>query len=230
MSKTFEPITTKVSPVTYKQLINICKKKGITIYNMLQMMCDCIVRYMTSDHNLTPQMEDAMSIFEHMEGWNNQFNLAEHDIDAEVGEAIYFIGNAKRKGMRAVHVSKPFMGRWKQTENIQEIIERFFCLIIPERYRRLRQVATMMQCKSILQVIDHLINRYLEDADLNDIRAEFEDANRSDFGTKPTDQRYKRKLHKDVDSPSVQGKQQTILFTDIDKQIADEEAECDGSF
>ena len=31
MSKTFEPITTKVSPVTYKQLMNICKKKGITI-------------------------------------------------------------------------------------------------------------------------------------------------------------------------------------------------------
>lgn len=224
MSKTFEPITTKVSAVTYKQLINICKKKGVTIYNMLQMMCDCIVRYMSSAHNMTPKMEEVMSIFEHLEGWKNCFNLAEHDIDPEVGEAIYFIGNAKRKGMRAVHVSKPFMGTWKQTENIQDIIERFFCLVIPERYRRLRQVATMMQCKSILQVIDHLIDQYLDDANLNDIRAEFEDADRSDFGTKPTDQRYKRKLHKDVDSPSVQGKQQTILFTDIDKETAEEEA------
>lgn len=222
--KTFEPITTKVSATTYKQLMNICKKKGITVYNMLQMMCDCIVRYMSSDHNLTPQMESVMSIFEHLEGWNNCFNLAEHDIDPEVGEAVYFIGNAKRKGMRAVHVSKPFMGTWKQCENIQEIIERFFCLIIPERYRRLRQVATMMQCKSILEVIDHLIDRYVEDTDLNDIRAEFEDADRSDFGTKPTDQRYKRKLHRDIDSKVVQGNQQTILFTDDDAEMAREEA------
>lgn len=220
----FQPITTKVSAVTYKQLMNICKKKGITIYNMLQMMCDCIVRYMSSDHNLTPQMEDAMSIFEHMEGWNNQFNLAEHDIDAEVGEAIYFIGNAKRKGMRAVHISRPFMGTWKQTENIQDIIERFFCLIIPERYRRLRQVATMMQCKSILQVIDHLINRYLEDTDLNEIRAEFEDADRSDFGKKPTDQRYKRKLHADMEGKRAQGVQKTIAFGDDDREQANEEA------
>ena len=227
--KTYEPITTKVSPATYKQLMNICKKKGITIYNMLQMMCDCIVRYMSRDHNLTPQMENVMSIFEHLEGWKNCFNLAEPDIDPEVGEAIYFIGNAKRKGMRAVHVSKPFMGTWKQTENIQDIIERFFCLIIPERYRRLRQVANTMQCKSILQVIDHLIDRYLEDTDLNDIRAEFEDADRSDFGTKPTDQRYVRKLHYEVDSVKVQGSQQTITFSDIDKEIAEEEAN-DGTF
>lgn len=216
----YEAITTKVSATTYKQLVNICKKKGLTIYNMLQMMCDCIVRYMSSAHNLTPKMEEAMSIFEHLDGWTKQFNLAEHNIDAEVREAIYFIGNEKRKGMRAVHVSKPFMGTWKQTENIQEIIERFFCLIIPEKYRRLRQVANTMQCKSILQVIDHLIDRYVEDADLNDIRAEFEDADRSDFGTKPTDQRYKRKLHRGIDSP---GAQRVIDFTDDDKAIADEE-------
>lgn len=228
--KTFEPITTKVSAVTYKQLINICKKKGITIYNLLQMMCDCIVRYMSSAHNMTPKMEEVMSIFEHLDGWKNAFNLAEHDIDPEVSEAIYFIGNAKRKGMRAVHIARPFMGTWKQNENIQDIIERFFCLIIPERYRRLRQVANSMECQSILQVIDRLIDRYIQDDDLDSIRAEFEDADRSDFGTKPTDQRYVRKLHKDIDSTSVQGNQQTIIFADIDKEIADEEAAIDGSF
>lgn len=223
MSK-FVPITTKVSPATYKQIMNICKKKGITVYEMLQMMCDCIVRYMSSAHNLTPQMEKAMSIFEHLQGWKNAFNLAENDIDPEVAEAIYFIGNKKYKGVRAIHITKPFMTVWRQTENIQDIIERFFCLVIPERYKRLRQVATQMDCSSILEVIDHLVDEYVSDTDLNDIRAEFEDADRSDFGTKPTDQRYKRKLHISMENKRVQERQQTITFTDDDIALANEEA------
>lgn len=202
--RTFKSIATKVSPQTEQALKNICAKKGITIYDMLQMMCDCMVRYMDTDHNLTPELEQAMSIFEHMDGWNNAFNVADYTTNPEVNEAIYFVGDSNKKGVRALLVQKPWMGQWGQSWNIQMILERCICLMMPERYIRLRQMAIDMECESLLQVIDKLIDEHSNDAYLKTIREEFEDANRSDFGTKPSEHRYKQVRHRDVDAVAQQ--------------------------
>ena len=135
---TFDPnvlnISTKVHPAVKEKLRRLCAKRGLTEYEMLQMVCDCIVRYMDDRHNLTPELEQAMSIFEHMVGWRNAYNLADPTIESEVQEAVYITsdGAHKKKGFRAHLVRKPFMGEWEQTDNVVQIFERMTEVLLPE--------------------------------------------------------------------------------------------------
>lgn len=211
--KKFDVIATKVSTFVKKRIGRICEKRGMHEYKMLQMMCDCIVRYMDDRHNLTAEMEQAMSVFEHMTGWRDAFNLADPTTEKEIAEAFYVLQDpeGKRKGFRMVHVKKPFMGIWEQTENIQVMLERALEILVPERYKRLRLLAVDMDCNSILQLVDTLIDSHTIEQLNTDIRRDFEDCNRHDYG-KPVEygQRTKRKHHK---SPDMYNEQQTIHFS-----------------
>jgi hypothetical protein len=134
MAQKYEMIQTKVSKEAHYRLKQIEHKKGLTSYGIIQMMCDCIVRYMDDRHNLTPELEQAMGIFEHMEGWKDALNWADPSVNKEVVEAIYFLVDpeGKKKGTRAVLVTKPFFGNWTEDKNIQHIVERVLELLLPE--------------------------------------------------------------------------------------------------
>jgi len=200
---------TKVHPFIHHRLEKIAQKKGISVYQMLQMVCDTLARYMDDKHNLTPEMEKAMSIFEHMEGWKKALNLADPTVQKKIGEATYFLYDpkGKRKGFRAVHVTRPLeknsgetlnaIGDWQQTINIQDILERTICLTMPERYIRLRRLAATKDCNGIVELIDTLIDEHSQDEDVRFFREAFEDADRSEYGVKPWTAPFKRKHHKD---------------------------------
>lgn len=180
----FRVIATKVLPYVKERIGRICHKRGMSEYDMLQMMCDCIVRYMDDRHNLTEEMEQVMSIFEHMEGWANALNLADPTGKKEVAEALYVLQDptGKRKGFRVVMVRKPFFGEWDQCENVQMILERMLEIIFPERYKRLRALAIEMDCNSILQLLDTLIDAHTIEQLNAEMRKDFEDCNRHEFG------------------------------------------------
>jgi len=203
MESEYESIATKVVPYVKRRINRICEKRGMKAYRMLQMMCDCVVRYMDDRHNLTPEMEKVMSIFEHMDGWKDCFNLADPTVKKEVTEAIYVLTDptGKRKGQRCILVRKPFMGVWDQTENVQQILERAIELLSPERYRRLRHLAIDMECNSILELLDTLIDAHTIEQLNADMRRDFEDCNRHDYG-KPIEygQRTKQKKHRTPDA------------------------------
>ena len=191
----YQVLATKVSTEVWVRINRLARKKGLTIYELVQMTIDTLVRYMDDRHNLTPDMEKAMAIFEHMEGWRDALNMADPSVEKVVGEAIYFLFDAegKKKGCRAVHVVKPFFDNWTEDTNLQHIAERAICLLMPERYRRLRMLAVDAGCHSLLEYIDHLIDYHSREADVAAMRQEFEDADRSDWGIKPADQPYRRR-------------------------------------
>lgn len=199
----FKVLNTKVNDYSYTRAHLIARKRNLSsVYEMLQMMVDTCIRYMDDRHNLTEEMERAMSIFEHMDGWRDALNLADPTAEKEVGEAIYFLidPSGKKHGTRAVLVSRPFFGNWTQDCNIQHILERVVCLMTPERYRRLRMLAVDMHCTSLLDLIDHLITQHTKENDLAEIRKGFEDCNRSEWGKIPKeDGPYKRKQSKQLD-------------------------------
>lgn len=204
---------TKVTPWAEMRLKAIAAKSGITIYNFLHMMLDTIIRYMSPETNLTPEMERVISLFESPEDWKDQFNLCDPG-DFQIEEALYFIGNEKKRGVRAVMIKRPFFGRWTQTVNVQDIFEAIICKIFPSRYRKLRLLATEWGCNSQLEVLDRLLDNELQGIDTQSIREEFEDCNRGDYGQKPSEHRYKRKMHKTVDG--MEAYQQTIYFAPED--------------
>lgn len=218
----YEMMQTKVHPVIYARMKRIAKMKGITEYGLVQMVIDTLVRYMDDRHNLTPEMEQAMSIFEHMEGWRDAMNHADPTTRRIIGEAIYFLfdEDGKKNGCRAVHVTKPFFGNWSEDMNIQHILERVLCLLFPERYRRLRMLAVDMECSSMLELFDKLIDHHAKDSDVATFRELFEDADRSEFGVKPIEVRYRQTKTKGLNS-------QPTFFNDINDETDDHDQESE---
>lgn len=193
---------TKVSKETYDALKRIERKQGISIYGIIQNMCDCIRRYTEDRTRLSPMVEKAMNMLEHMIGWKDNFNVADPNADPEISEATYYLNDKNgKKGIRVVHVERPFFGEWKQTMNLQHILERFMCLTFPSLYRRLRFIAVCRECSSILELLIDIVGELEREEDKRDLAQPFEDAQRSDFGKAVEyGQRTRRKKHQDMDS------------------------------
>ena len=202
-SERFVPLMTKVRPYVHRALKRIERMKGLSTYAFQQLVCDTIVRYADSQHNLSPEMEAVMNMFDHLEGVKDTFTLADPTAEWTPGEAIYVIfdGNNKKHGARAVHIASPFFDdKWTEDANIQHIIERVFELIVPELYRRMRVAIGETGCNSLLEYLQKLVDMHANDSDIAEIRKTFEDNDRSDYGIKPKeDGPYKRRINKHIE-------------------------------
>lgn len=196
----YQCVSTKVSPEAFTQMQMLCKKIGITQYEFLQMIIDTLIRYMDGQHNLSPDMEQAMAIFDHLQAWKDAVNFADPKANLEVHEATYYFTQAGKHGTRAVHAEIPFMGEKIATCNIQEILEKTLCLLTPERYRRLRLLAVDMGTKSILSCIDKMITEHESEEDARAIRQGFEDNNRHEWGRSYDSPAYRQKKQRGADN------------------------------
>lgn len=208
----FVPLGTKTSPEFKRIFLRICERKNINPYRAIQMMVDTFVRYTDDRHNLSAEMARLMSIFEHADGWEKSFNLADGQAKKQIAEAIYLLTADGKTGSRAVMVHRPYMGDWMETANIQQILERVIEVLAPERYRRLRALAVDMECNSILELLDMLIDNQTAEQEAAELRKDFEDCNRHEYG-RPIiyGERTKRKHHKTPDTL-----QQRITFAHED--------------
>lgn len=182
-------LATKVSRTAAEQLARIAKKKGMTIYELIQMVCDTLIRYMDDRHNLSEEMERAMSIFEHLTGWADALNLADPTVQKEIAQAVYIFSEVesvdkkeRKKGFRAVMVSKPFMGTWDETSNVMDIFERIFNICMPELYMKLFRARIILGCERVSEVINMLADAEVIMHLNGELRQEFEDAARMDNG------------------------------------------------
>lgn len=193
----FKVINTKVSPESYRKIYRLAAKRGVKPYEMLQMCVDTLIRYMDDRHNLSPDMERMMLVFEDMSGWRDALNLASPGSAPSVCEATYYLSEGGKSGSRAVHVSKPFFGDWHETENIQVILERTVESLVPVLYRRLRLMCVEHDCTSVMELLHRLVDTNdIVDPDHEEVRRSFEDCNRGETG-KPVEygQRTRRKKH-----------------------------------
>ena len=177
-------LATKVSRTAANKLARIAKKKCMTIYELIQMVCDTLIRYMDDRHNLSEDMERAMSIFEHMVGWADALNLADPTVNKEVAQAVYIFQDADggKKGFRATMVNKPFMGQWTEDSNVMHIFERIFNICMPELYMKLFRARIVLGCERVSEVINMLADAEVIMHLNGEFRQEFEDAARMDNG------------------------------------------------
>ena len=193
---------TKVSPETFERIKQIEAKLHLKAYGLIQNMVDCIVRYMDDRHNLTPEIEQAMSIFEHLIGWADALNLADPTVKKEVAEAVYFMEDPQgvKKGVRAVHVTRPYFDEWKQDYNVQHILDRTIRLLFPDVYKRLLKVMEHLDFKSITEFLNFVVDHFQEEADIEELRNLFEDAARAE-NTKDIEygKRTKRTKRQDIE-------------------------------
>lgn len=180
----YKNVSSKLSKYSIERLTRIAQKKNMSIYQLIQMVCDTIIRYMDDRHNLSEEIERAMAIFEHMTGWSDALNLADPTVNKEVAQAVYILQDADgdKKGFRATMVDKPWMGVWKQTENVMEIFERIFNICMPELYMKLFRARIILGCERVSEVINMLADAEVIMHLNGELRQEFEDAARADNG------------------------------------------------
>jgi hypothetical protein len=218
-------VATKLSRPAAERLAKIAKHKGMTIYELIQMVCDTLIRYMDDRHNLSEEMERAMSIFEHMVGWADALNLADPTVQKEIAQAVYIFQdtNGEKKGFRAVMVDKPFMGQWTEDQNVMHIFERIFNICMPDLYMKLFRARILLGCNNVSEVINLLADAQVI-MHLNDeYRKDFEDADRAENGhAVQYGQKTKGLQHRTPDSLAMD---QRLKFDDYDREVAEYETE-----
>jgi hypothetical protein len=214
-------LATKVSRTSAEQLARIAKKKGMTIYELIQMVCDTLIRYMDDRHNLSEEMERAMSIFEHMVGWADALNIADPTVRKEVAQAVYIFQDAdgEKKGFRAKMVDKPFCGMWTETSNVMDIFERIFNICMPELFMKLFRARVIMGCERVSEVITILADAEVIMQLNGELRQDFEDASRAEnaqpvaYGKKAKGKQYR--------SPDSIATDQRFHFKDEDNDTGE---------
>jgi hypothetical protein len=223
-------VATKMRREAAERLARIARKKGMTIYELIQMVCDTLIRYMDDRHNLSEEMERAMAIFEHMVGWANSLNLADPTVQKEIAQAVYIFQDAegKKKGFRATMVNKPWMGIWDETSNVMDIFERIFNICMPELYMKLFRARIILGCERVSEVINILADAEVIMQMDNEFRKEFEDAARMDNGKEyGYGKKTKGLQHRTPDSVADDQRfqQAHIVFDDYDQEVAEYEAQ-----
>lgn len=216
-------VGTKLSRSSAEQLARIARKKGCTIYQLIQMVCDTLIRYTDDRHNLTAEMEQAMTLFEHMDGWADSINLVDPTITKDVVSAVYILQDAdgKKKGLRATMVDKPWMGIWNQTENVMKIFERLFNILLPELYTKLYRARIELELNTVTEVISYLADSEVMASQNDELRRDFEDCSRAENGKDyGYGRRTKSHQHRTPDSLAMD---QRLKFDDFDRDIAEQE-------
>lgn len=180
----YKNVSSKLSKYSIERLTRIAQKKNMSIYTLIQMVCDTIIRYMDDQHNLSEEIERAMAIFEHMTGWADALNLADPTVNKEVAQAVYIFQDAdgQKKGFRAKMVNKPWMGIWDEDSNVMHIFERIMNICMPELYTKLFRARIILGCETVSEVINLLAESAVLVKMTEDIRQDFEDASRMDNG------------------------------------------------
>ena len=189
-------LQTKVSPETGKKLEAICQQHGYSIFLMLRMFAETLVRFMDDRHNLNEDLLRIIRLFEDIPGWKRSICLVDDKQDFGISEAFYVLKAKGKTGSRLVHVERPMMDEdadgWTATYNAQQILERFVEVLSPSLYRQLRMLAVEIGTDSLWDTVHTIVNQRSDNPDEAELRRQFEN-NDWERGAKMHDRKqYKR--------------------------------------
>lgn len=222
-NKRFEGLGTKIDPAMAKVLNACCDALGVDVYHLLQWFAYTIIRASAPMHALDPRIQKLMTMLESDAGWQQAFNMANPN-GLKVAQAILILEQEGRKGFGAVMIDKPFFGDARQTECVDEILERVTEVTMHGIYRRLRLMGAKMDCQNLsdvlLTMIDNEHDRLNEEGFMAELPGMGDHANNGRqvaYGKKS-----KSKQHRTPDSLAMD---QRIIFDDYDREIAEYEAQ-----
>lgn len=154
----FVAISTKVSPEASEQLDAICNAMGVDKYHIFQWFVQALIRMASPHHQLTPDIQKLMAVLESSASWQKAFNICAPHKDMDIAQMVLVLQQKGKEGFGAVMLDRPFMGECKQTECVDDILERTVEVCMPGIYRRLRALAIDMDCKSISDLLITLID------------------------------------------------------------------------
>lgn len=195
-------ISTRVDAETFARLKSICQQRGISMYDLLQLFCMTIVRYMDDDHNLSEDLRRVMQLLGDPTQWRRMNTLMEQTADMQLMEQYGILRRKNRHGDIVCHVSSPMMGEQHITYNVADIFDRFLHSLMPDLYRRIQLLGEEMQTRDVLDTVRQMTDEMLNDPYEACIREEFENndwVTNSQRQRKPED-KTKRTMRRDMET------------------------------
>ena len=203
-------VLTRVSPEVYSILKGISERYGYSIFQLVRMLAETIVRFCDDRHNLSEELMRIIRMFENIPGWKKSICLADEEQEFGIVEAIYIIRAKGKDGYRLCLVERPMMEDdpygWSATYNAQRILERLIEVMNPSLYKHLRSVAVEMGTNSMLDMLHRIADDIKENPDEKDLRELFESNDWNRGARMSQDTHYKRPY-----TPSEEHLQKTLF-------------------
>ena len=148
----FEQLGTKIDPSMAEVLNACCDAMGVDVYHLLQWFAYVVVKASSDLHALDPRIQKLMVMLDRDAGWQNAFNLCNPD-KLKVSQVILILEQENHKGFGAVMVNKPFFNEARQTECVDDILERVTEVTMSGIYKRIRQMGADMECNNLSDVL-----------------------------------------------------------------------------
>ena len=221
-TKRFEGLGTKIDPAMAKVLNACCDALGVDVYHLLQWFAYTIIRASAPMHELDPRIQKLLAMMESDAGWQQAFNLANPN-GLKVAQVVLILEQEGRKGFGAVMIDRPFFDDARQTECVDEILERVTEVTMHGIYRRLRLMGAKMECQSLSDVLLTMIDaQTILDLD-EGFRAEL--PGMGDYADNGKQVAYgKKSKAKQHRTPDSYAQDQRIQWDDYDREVADYEA------
>ena len=211
----FEQLGTKIDPAMAEVLNACCDAMGVDVYHLLQWFAYTIVKASAPMHSLDPRIQKLMTMLDRDAGWQTAFNLCNPD-RLKIAQVVLILEQENHKGFGAVMVDKPFFNEARQTECVDDILERVCEVTMHGIYKQLRLMGADLECNNLSDVLLTML-------DMQDF-INLSDANAAE-GPQMGDiapngravaygKRTKRKKHYTPDTMPVTGN----LFEDIDHE------------
>lgn len=171
-SERFEQLGTKIDPAMAEVLNAACDALQVDVYHLLQWFTYTVIKAASPMHELDPRIRKIMTLLESDAGWQEAFNLANPD-GLKVAQIVMILEQDNHAGFGAVMIDKPFMSESRQTECVDDILERVCQVTMHGIYRRLRVLGADMDCEHLSDVLLTMIDRQtlieLEDSFKNEL-------------------------------------------------------------
>ena len=225
-------ISTKIKPETAEILNMICKARGISIYDFLQLVIQFIIEAAKAHTPPTPKIRMLLDMLRVDAGWNNAYNFANFKARQDIAQVILILqqydNKQTRSGFGLVMIDKPYMDDARQTLCVDDILERVTEVSMRGLYRELQRVGANHDCDSLRETLTLLCDAQLME-DLREAdRQEYPqvDMEHNDLGQRmaygnKTISHHAKTVHA---ADAKQPKQQTIVFDDMDREAASAEA------
>ena len=148
----FEQLGTKIDPAMAEVLNACCDAMGVDVYHLLQWFAYTIVKASAPMHSLDPRIQKLMTMLDRDAGWQTAFNLCNPD-RLKIAQVVLILEQENHKGFGAVMVDKPFFNEARQTECVDDILERVCEVTMHGIYKQLRLMGADLKCNNLSDVL-----------------------------------------------------------------------------
>lgn len=220
-------LSVKVTKETY-DLLNILAEgmeHGTNANDLLKMFVHAFIESAKHSGPVSNEMRMLLDMLRLEEGWHKHFNFADVNAQKEVAQVVLILQQPGRTGFGMTMIDRPYMDDSYQTLCVDEILERVVDVAMKGLYLDLRDIGNSLGTKSIRETLTILCDSYRlaqMDDDMQDALPKL--GTYSDFGRAiEYGQRTKQKKHRTPDGEAM--RQQRIVFTDDDREVADMEVQ-----